>query len=453
MDLELFLGRFHPLIVHLPIGFILLAGILEGLRLFRSKQFHMLEVAIKIALIATFLGAVGSIILGFLLASGGGYDQETLNWHQWMGIGVAVTSLLAWILKRSRFGSSKKPASVLIFITVIGVSITGHFGGNLTHGSDYLLVHAPDFIKKISSKAASNASQDVRIPSSPDSIVLFAHLVKPVLERKCYACHNPSKSNGGLLLTTMEGIQKGGDTGPSIVGGKSRESLLFVRSTLPQNNPKFMPPKGTPLTYSELKVIQWWIDSGASFEATVKNMDATKEIKDLLFRDFAIDLSPKSYVEQVKIDPIGEEVLIDLRQSGWNVRPVSSTIHLLEVSGGRKPLNDAMITALTAAKSHITRLDLSQMGLMNHQFDLSNMPHLTQLKLNENAITGEALRYLRNARHLEVLNLFGTQVGDEGLEHLSSIQSLKRLYFMNTPISENGIKSLREKLPGLSAIR
>ena len=96
-DWAMFLGHFHPLVVHLPIGMLIMAAILEWLS--RKKNLQTLQPAIAPILLTGSLTAVLSCIFGYLLSSSGEYNEDTLFWHQWMGIAVAAVSLLAWYLK------------------------------------------------------------------------------------------------------------------------------------------------------------------------------------------------------------------------------------------------------------------------------------------------------------------------------------------------------------------
>ena len=49
-------------------------------------------------------------------------------------------------------------------------------------------------------------------------------MIKPTLETKCFACHNEAKAKGGLLLTTTEGILKGGENGEVILGNNQENA-------------------------------------------------------------------------------------------------------------------------------------------------------------------------------------------------------------------------------------
>lgn len=134
------MGHFHPLLVHLPIGFLLLA-ILMDLLAYRQK-WAQYRAAIPFTLLLGFVAALLSCGTGYLLAQNGSYDQETLGWHQWAAWTVAALSGLLWIFSAIRFHG--KPTTNSGFFTgsllLLGglVAFTGHQGGSLTHGGDYL---------------------------------------------------------------------------------------------------------------------------------------------------------------------------------------------------------------------------------------------------------------------------------------------------------------------------
>jgi uncharacterized membrane protein len=168
-DTTLFLGRFHPLIVHLPIGFLLLAAILFVFSFL--KKYAFLRSALPIILFFGAISAVAAAVLGWLLATEGGYQESTLAWHQWMGISVAVVAVAAWVwisglpqryfkrnVEEARVSpeaatahilSQKKEVGIVMLSLFVLITITGHLGGNLTHGDQYLFTHAPSAIQAI----------------------------------------------------------------------------------------------------------------------------------------------------------------------------------------------------------------------------------------------------------------------------------------------------------------
>ena len=101
------------------------------------------------------------------------------------------------------------------------------------------------------------------LPAPPDSPITFAAEIAPLLKSKCWRCHGPETQKGELALHTPVMIQKGSESGPVIVAGKSAESRLFE---VIQHGE--MPPEGQgALSAAEVDLVKRWIDSGASFGA------------------------------------------------------------------------------------------------------------------------------------------------------------------------------------------
>ncbi|TXG38375.1 c-type cytochrome domain-containing protein [Seonamhaeicola maritimus] len=450
-DFVIFLGRFHPLIVHLPIGFIVLAAIMEGLSHFKKKKYNGLDKAIAITIFCGAIGAVLSVIIGLMLANQGGYIEDTLFWHQWLGIVVALISFLGWAVKKDMlrigFLSSKK----ILIALIILISIVGHLGGNLTHGSDYLTAYAPGFIKKAFGPEASLVAID--IPKKPDSVKVYQHLVKPVLDAKCVSCHGDSKSSGNLLLNSQEGILEGGDEGHAIAIGKPLESELFVRSTLPQSSKKFMPPKGDPLTFSELKLIEWWIKEGASFEDAITAYEIPEDVKQLLLRDFGIDTKEKPYFETIEVGALSDNVLQELTQAGWKVSHLADGHHMLDVNSKTDDLSNEQFQTLLKAQEQITWLDLNRTNIKDNMLNsVGQLTNLTRLNLSNTTITDAGVAHLKPLVHLEVLNLYGTPITDKSLEVIHNLSGLKRLYLWQTQVTSEGVKTLKEQLPDVEVI-
>ncbi len=91
----------------------------------------------------------------------------------------------------------------------------------------------------------------------------FDQVIGPLFQTKCGECHGATVQKAELALHTVEGIRKGGESGPVLVPGKSAESLLYEKI-----HQQEMPPeeKGR-LTAAEIESVQRWIDAGASFGA------------------------------------------------------------------------------------------------------------------------------------------------------------------------------------------
>src|SRR5690606_20613056 len=136
LDILTFFGRLHPVVVHLPIGFLLLAVLLDLAAW--NPRFHYLRQAVPFVLFLGFVSAVGACLFGYLLSLTGDYDAVLLNRHKISGIILAVgAGILLWIRIRISSFSPRIFSGLLVGMMVL-ITYSGHQGGNLTHGSDYL---------------------------------------------------------------------------------------------------------------------------------------------------------------------------------------------------------------------------------------------------------------------------------------------------------------------------
>ncbi len=98
--------------------------------------------------------------------------------------------------------------------------------------------------------------------------VNFTRDVEPILAARCHRCHGPKLQKNGLRLDQKANALAGGDSGPGIVPGKSATSLLILYVTGKNEDDIVMPPKGEPLTESEIDILRAWIDQGARWRET-----------------------------------------------------------------------------------------------------------------------------------------------------------------------------------------
>lgn len=112
----------------------------------------------------------------------------------------------------------------------------------------------------------------------------FYQDVQPILEAKCQECHRGGKAKGGLLLDSLASAVRGGKSdGPAIAPGKPAESALLVRITSEDEDER-MPPKGEPLTKSEIETLTTWISEGAAWpEIRADHLAITPLADDLTF--------------------------------------------------------------------------------------------------------------------------------------------------------------------------
>ncbi|MCB1224650.1 MAG: hypothetical protein KDK99_02455 [Verrucomicrobiales bacterium] len=108
---------------------------------------------------------------------------------------------------------------------------------------------------------------------APGAELDFYRDVFPFLKANCISCHNKTTTKAELNMETPELMKKGGDSGPSIVPGKSGESLL-VQASLHQNDME-MPPENNKsgavqLTPPQVALLKRWIDEGAKSSVAEK---------------------------------------------------------------------------------------------------------------------------------------------------------------------------------------
>lgn len=260
-----FLGRLHPLITHFPIALLIFAGFLEILTLRRFK--HPMRPAIRLMVIFGAMTAIFSALFGWLLAEAEGISGSILDLHKQLGIATAVLSaLLVIILRKSE--SNPKPQLIrayrgLLFLSVIGVGLAGHFGGSLVHGEDFLTEVLPwNEDDRAPESLTINLASFTSDLSENQEMELVTN-VRSVLAHNCYKCHSGAKIEGELRLDEKEFVFEGGENGPIISPGNPSESELIRRISLSKNHKDVMPSKGNLLSRDEIAVLRLWVEKGA----------------------------------------------------------------------------------------------------------------------------------------------------------------------------------------------
>jgi cytochrome c553 len=112
----------------------------------------------------------------------------------------------------------------------------------------------------------------------------FEKEVRPILVARCFECHSGkiAKPKGGLRLDSLAAATMGGDTGPAIVPGKPKESLLV--DAINYGELYQMPPKSR-LPAAEVAILTRWVEIGAPWpQASATASDAKRSDFDLAKR-------------------------------------------------------------------------------------------------------------------------------------------------------------------------
>lgn len=128
-------GKFHLMVLHFPIAFLLATGLVQWYQVLRKKGGSVVPVLLWFGAI----GAVASAALGWMYAYDSVYfgeDENLLLWHRWLGTATAALALIVLSL-RNKLGP--KPLAVALTFCAGLVAAAAHFGASLAYGPDFFL--------------------------------------------------------------------------------------------------------------------------------------------------------------------------------------------------------------------------------------------------------------------------------------------------------------------------
>lgn len=455
-DLAAFAGRFHPLLVHFPIAFLLLAGGLELLALRQRTGPPWLAARFPLLVVAAIAAAIAAAA-GYLLGTAGGYGGSTFDRHLQLGIAVAigalVTALAAW--RRQRTGAGDGLVRAALALTLLALTAAGHLGATLTHGEGYLTEFAPAPLRTLVASLSGTPARAAY--SGPvERAAVYPTLVQPVLQQHCVSCHAPGAARGGLVLDTPEALLKGGDHGPVLSPGRALSSELVRRVWLPADHADVMPPRGQrPLPAADAGLLRWWIDSGASFEQPLGELDVPPDILPVIEARLGPLVRGGPTIPAVTLAAPDAARVAAIRAGGIDVRPVADGSPFLQVrlSGRQPPADDALVDSLAPVAPHVLWLTAAGTAISDAAMaTIAKMPNLTRLDASRTGITDRGLQALAPLAQLESLNLYGTQVTDAGLPALAAMPRLRRVYLWETAVTPAGVERLRAAAPKLEIV-
>jgi uncharacterized membrane protein/mono/diheme cytochrome c family protein len=436
-----FIGHFHPVLVHLPIGILLLACLFQFLA--GKEKYSSLHTAINIAFLVGMISAVIACITGYLLSRSGDYDEELADKHQWFGISVAVMSIVMYYLNRRSVSNTLKIfTSIFLFILIM---ITGHLGGSLTYGTDYLTASL--------NKTDDTSGKRYRKPL-PDvqGALVYSDIIQPVLENKCYSCHGKSKQRGKLRMDLPERLMKGGKDGVVIVANQAEKSEMIKRLMLPREDPDHMPPKQkSQLEEKEIALIHWWISTGASFDKKVKELEQPEKIKPALAALEHPEQEKKVIpdIPAAKVEKADEAAIQKLKDIGVVIMPVAqNTNYLMANFITASKHTDKEMELLLPLKKQLIWLKLGSTSITDSALKIiSQCTRLMRLQLEYTGITDKGLIQLRSFHNLQYLNLVGTSVTAAGILQLKELKELKSIYLYKTEVAKSDWDILKKAFP------
>ncbi len=437
MNLIDYLGKFHPLAVHLPIG-ILVIFILLGVFISRQQLEKSLPI-IRLIVLISAISATFSSISGYILSSTGSYDSQSVANHQYLGMALTLVNWLVF-MKLNFLLTCRvilfRSSLVIIFALLI---LTGHAGGSLTHGSDFLLAPPPGswFSSTVGEK------KEISLNSSAYAAASM------IFHEKCVSCHGKNKQKADLRLDSRESILKGGEGG-EIINETAMNSLLIEHILLPLDDDDHMPPKERKqLSRDEINFLIWWMENGANFENTLAELDFPDSLRSILTQEEITNSNP--LIPDAEVKKADQGVIEKLIDQQVVVTPIGSNSNYLSanfVNVLPEDLDDA-IHDLVTIKDQVVWLflDYQQPDTAAWRM-LGKLVNLRKLSVKNSNLNDVTILHLRALQHLGTLNLVGTDVSSIGLKSISDLNELKSIYLYQTEVPTSDFESVRAMFPG-----
>ena len=412
------LGRWHPLILHFPIVLIFVTIV----------QYWRMDKNITWYLAITTLFTLVSAVTGFILSLDGNSKGNIIITHQWLGIGVSFL-MVVWYFKFSKL--KDKSIKSLLGLLVVFIVLTGHYGGMVTHGQDFL---------------SFGKSSNEKMLTLPDNPNIYTHFVQPIFDKKCVSCHNENKAKGELILSSYNSLLKGGESGPLM---NDLENTLLHRIELPREDDDHMPPSDEEqLTESEVAILKNWFELGASESLAFTELDPESGI----FKIVQNKINESKAQSWSDLPEVTDKDLHALNSDYCTIRRLYHGANALQVLiFPQKNYSIKVLQNLKPVSNNIIELNLFDLPLTGKEMKLLNsFEHLESLNIRGCTITEEDFNELEYLKNLKVLKAYDTQLGDEVVDRLASFTSLRDLYVFNTNITSSGVDNLRSKNKNLN---
>lgn len=425
------IGRMHPMLLHLPIGLLLLSILFWFFR--KNIEPESFQKLFFLLLNVTAFTALLTALMGFFLSKEGGYDEVILGKHKFLGVTTAISAYVIMLLYKA-IPEKKKLFSLVLVTNGIFLIVAGHFGSNLTHGEG--------FVFKPLQKEEESIDEKIT-----DSSSLFAAAVRPILKAKCFTCHNERKAKGGLVMTSMEKILSGGKDGPIWKAGDPVNSHIIQKINLPAEDKKHMPPQGkAQLSSDEKDFLYAWIQFGANIEKQLREYADTDSLKEIALKFIRL---PEEFVKEKEypFDMASAATIQKLNDPFLSVFPISQNSPALQADFFiKEKFNVKKLEGLLKVKDQLVSLSLNKMPVTDGDMKIiSRFTNLEKLFLNNSAITNKGLRELINLKNLQLLSLAGTRIDKVAISTLIQLTSLSEAFIWNTGISINDVKAAQQQ--------
>ncbi len=420
------LGRWHPLVLHFPIVLVLVTVV----QYWRKDNYF--DLYLNLTAFLTLITA----ITGFILSLEGTARGNLILTHQWLGVSVSyLMAIWYWVNQNNQ--QKFLPPILIQGVMIVLIIITGHYGGMITHGNDFLSLSEED---------------EAGIMTIPDDPIISAHIIQPILNGKCVKCHNTNKAKAELILSSIESINIGGKSGAIIDRNDYGKSKLLTNISLPMDEEGHMPPaEEEQLSGDELTLISSWISHGASADLKFSDLDISDPgyaIVDKLIAD------SKNY-RWSDLPDISDDEIDKLSSNYIRIMQLYNRSNALQVIVfPHKNYESSKITRLKSIADNIIELNFSGIPIQNHELDFIGLcQNLEKLNLSNTAVDDEAVNKIKKPGKLIELKIYNSNISDKALDWIAEYPELSDLYVYNTDITEAGINRLTSTKSALSIIK
>jgi len=293
-------GRLHPVFVHFPLAFVVLAAGLELVHL--ARRGAGVAPGVRVLLVTAAIGAAAAVGSGWMNAryewndadaawrdagrpdGPAAADAEHLQLHRYVSIGVAAGLVLVSVGAVATGGSrvgGVRTATRLGLVGVLAASAwTGHLGGELVRGRGYVLDALPAAPEPTDAQDAAPSRgggavpesapaegsapvASVAVPAPAAGLASLESRVLAIMETHCRDCHGPERQKAGLQLIPLASAFVWEPAFWPVTPGDADASVVVDRIELPEGDRRRMPPDGPGLTADEIATVRAWIDAGA----------------------------------------------------------------------------------------------------------------------------------------------------------------------------------------------
>ncbi|MEM8891198.1 MAG: c-type cytochrome domain-containing protein, partial [Bacteroidota bacterium] len=414
----------------------------EILEIWRQDLIHR---QLKSALLfAAIVSSLLSAFLGYFLFQSGAYEGQLINDHMWGAIYLSLILSLAGIA--ALYEKRKLRITALILANVLLV-YTGHLGGSLTHGENYL----SEFFTSI------EVEDTPIMQKSRSEILLFDDLVLSVFRAKCLACHNENKAKGGLVMDSYSSLVAGGKSGKSMLDSlQAEEGELFKRLKLPLSHEEHMPPSGkAQLKEEEVAILDYWIRAGGYKDHKLGERERAPALDNLIdaYIPKVAHLQILEMQEQRTHKEVSQELIPVAEDLGFVVESDTGEDSLKYILSMRLPpeeITDADLIELLPYGDYISRISLISSAITDEGlYTLGQLGGLKKIVLAKTCVNGSGLPYLAQLPHLKSINLSESFVDDVGALELIHLKQLEEVYLLHAELSEKVRIALDEFLPDM----